>query len=74
MKTDIRMHSDNELSLIVFNDESLYINRRKRRFIEDYIEDHFIFTDDQLEILRNDLADDYNEEIEESFSSIGSLK
>jgi hypothetical protein len=34
-KQDLREHSDQELSLIVFNDEGLYINRHKSFFIED---------------------------------------
>ncbi len=56
-KQDIRHHSENELSLLVFNDEGLYRMRRNSQFIG-FLNDHFIFTDEQLEILEQDLLDE----------------
>jgi len=56
-KIDIRRYSDNELSLIVFNDETYYRCRHNKLFIEAISED-FLFTDAQLEVLIQDLQDD----------------
>jgi hypothetical protein len=57
MKQDIRDFSENELSLLVFNDENLYRMRNRSYFI-DIIQDHFLYTDEQLDILLQDLNDD----------------
>ena len=54
MKTDIRQFSDDELSLIVFNSESLYRQRRRLDFIN-MISKWFIYTNAQLKVLKNDL-------------------
>ena len=59
-RQDLRDYSDNELSLLVFNDEGLYNMRHKRDFIE-FINEYFIYTDDQLEVLKADLEDDRKE-------------
>lgn len=59
-KEDLRNYSDDELSLRVFNDEILYDIRHKRDFIE-VIDDIFIYTEEQLNILKNDLINDLNE-------------
>lgn len=61
MKQDLREHSDNELSLVVFNDEGLYRARHRSWFI-DHLKDLFLFTDTQLEVLEQDLEDDLREE------------
>jgi hypothetical protein len=61
MKTDITMHSDDELSLIVMNDEGLYNERHRRNFINSTIREFFVFTDEQLEVLKQDLIDDLKE-------------
>ncbi len=58
-KQDITEFSDDELSLIVFNDEGLYRMRRNSQLIG-YLKDLFIFTDEQLEVLEQDLKDDEN--------------
>lgn len=57
---DISHFSEHELSLLVFNDESLYQLRRCSDFIE-LLEELFVFTADQLETLKQDLHDDENE-------------
>jgi len=56
-KQDIREHSDQELSLLVFNDEYLYLRRHRSDFIE-LIKEMFIFTDEQLQVLIEDLEGD----------------
>lgn len=56
-KQDLREYSDNELSFIVFNDEGLYLIRHTS-FLEDYLNDIFIFTQGQLNQLKLDLIDD----------------
>ena len=60
-KQDITEYSDDELSLIVFNDECLYKMRRNRKSLIESLEDFFIFTSDQLEVLNNDLDSDEEE-------------
>jgi hypothetical protein len=56
-KQDITLYSDNELSLIVFNDEYFY-NHRHRRDLIPMLQDMFIFTDAQLKVLEEDLEED----------------
>jgi len=60
MKQDLREYSENELSLLVFNDEGLY-KMRDRSCLVETLNDFFIFTDEQLEVLKQDIQDD-NEE------------
>ncbi len=60
-KQDITMYSDNELSLIVFNDEYFY-NHRHRRDLIPLLQDMFIFTDAQLRVLEEDLIIDQDKE------------
>lgn len=57
---DIRHYSVNELSLLVFNDEFLYQWRHTSRLI-DIINDIYIYTDEQLEVLNEDLNQDLDE-------------
>lgn len=59
-KEDLTQYSDQELSLRVFNDEGLYRMRRNSQFIG-FLNDIFIFSDDQLEELENDLRADLEE-------------
>lgn len=61
MKLDITNYSDEELSLIVFNDEILYLSRHNDNFF-DLIDDEFIYTDEQKDVLIQDLSDDKDEE------------
>ena len=58
---DITMYSDDELSMIVFNDEFLYNGRHKSYFIKE-IEEFFIYTPEQLEVLIQDIQDDLEEQ------------
>lgn len=59
-KQDLREYSDNELSLIVFNDEYLYRMRHKEYLFEE-LDEFFLYTQDQLDTLKQDLEDDANE-------------
>ena len=59
-KQDVTMQSDDELSLIVMNDEYLYKGRHRRNFINE-IKEMFTYTDAQLDVLKQDLADDLEE-------------
>lgn len=59
-KQDITGYSENELSLLVFNDEYLYKMRRQRDFLND-IKKMFEYTSEQLEVLKQDLEDDAKE-------------
>lgn len=61
-KQDLTQYSDQELSLLVFNDEGLYRMRHNSQFIG-MLNDLFIFTDEQLEVLEQDLDDDLKEEL-----------
>ena len=60
MKQDLREFSDQELSLWIFNDESLYNMRRYFLNHPKMLSQYFIFTDAQLEVLIQDLTDDLN--------------
>lgn len=63
MKTDITIHSDQELSLWVYNDEWLYKQRLKSRALMfDLCSEVFIFTDDQFETLWNDILEEEENE------------
>jgi hypothetical protein len=57
-KLDISSHSDNELSLIIMNNESFYRLRRDFNRLKDLIDQCFIYTDDQLEELKQTLKED----------------
>lgn len=57
MKKDITMYSDDELSLMVFNDEGLYEIRGSSYFME-FLEDNFEFTADQRAVLEFDLGEE----------------
>ena len=58
---DITHYSDQELSLLFFNDQYFYIERHNRHFLMALIREEFKYTDKQLEILINDLAEDLEE-------------
>lgn len=60
-KQDLTLHSDNELSLVVFNDEGLYRQRNNPR-LEDILEQYFMFTIEQFQVLAQDLQDERNEQ------------
>tara|TARA_R110000765_G_scaffold121431_1_gene217643 strand:- start:523 stop:729 length:207 start_codon:yes stop_codon:yes gene_type:complete len=60
---DIRHYSDQELSLLIFNDEYFYIERRNRPYLMALIKEEFIYTRQQMKELINDLQEDEDEEI-----------
>lgn len=64
-KQDIREYSDQELSLIVMNDEGLY--KMRRSILRDceanrpsILADLFEYTEEQLQVLEQDIKDDLN--------------
>jgi len=65
--TDIRDYSDQELSLLFLNDEGLYrelmraVRREKFDIIKDICDEYFVYSDDQLQ----DLKDTFNDELKE---------
>lgn len=59
-RQDLRSYSENELSLMVFNTEHLYLARRRMNF-SDLLSDCFLYTDEQFDILLIDLELDENE-------------
>lgn len=61
---DLRQYSDDELSLRVFNEEYFYCERNyddKPDYVIALCREEFFFTDDQLEVLKQDLIDDQAE-------------
>ena len=54
---DITRYGENELSLNVFNDEYLYnlAMRGSRDYLIDIINETFIYTDEQMDVLIQDL-------------------
>jgi hypothetical protein len=63
MRKDLRRFSEDELSLMVFNDEYLY-NRRFKGGLRRELESMFYFSAKQYKILKDDIASD-KEEIEQ---------
>lgn len=59
-KTNLTSYSENELSLNVFNEESLY-RVRHTACLMDIIDETFEYTEDQKEVLLKDLAEDLRE-------------
>ena len=55
---DLTNYSDDELSLMVFNDEYFYIERKNEDYLLALCNEEFIFTAEQLAVLKQDLADD----------------
>lgn len=61
-KQDLREYSDNELSLWVFNDESLYRMRRSLLKDQSILNECFEYTSEQLDVLIQDINDDLESE------------
>lgn len=61
-KQDLTDYSDAELSLHVFNDESLYCLRRYPAALAEAISNLFEYTDEQEATLWEDVAADADEE------------
>lgn len=57
-RQDLRDYSDNELSLWIFNDESLYLMRRYFLNHPKMLDQYFIYTTEQLDVLMEDLKID----------------
>jgi hypothetical protein len=57
-KQDLTQYSDNELSLRVFNDEVLYSMRKERKGLKFTLDELFEYTEEQWEILVNDLDEE----------------
>ena len=57
---DLTPHSDAELSLVVFNDEFFYDRRHDRGFTEN-LSEFLVYTEDQMDELKQDLEDDLEE-------------
>ncbi len=60
MRKDLRRFSDDELSLMVFNDEYLY-NRRFKGGLRRELESMFYFSAKQYKVLKADIEDDKKE-------------
>jgi hypothetical protein len=52
---DITRYGENELSLNVFNDEYLYNARLNKSYLIDIINETFIYTDEQMDVLIEDV-------------------
>ena len=55
---DITRYGENELSLHVFNDEYLYNARLNKSYLMALISEEFIYTDEQMDVLIQDLDDE----------------
>ena len=55
---DITRYGENELSLNVFNDEYLYNARLNKSYLMALISEEFIYTDEQMDVLIQDLDED----------------
>lgn len=60
-KTDLTQYSDDELSMLVFNDEGLY-RERHRSYLKELLDECFIYTEAQYETLQEDLEEDLAED------------
>lgn len=55
---DITRYGENELSLNVFNDEYLYNARLNKSYLMALISEEFIYTDEQMDVLIQDLDEE----------------
>lgn len=60
-KSDLTEYSHHELSLLVFNTEYLYKQRRNIKRLIESLNEFYIYTDEQLEVLLQDIAEDLGE-------------
>ena len=61
MKTDITRYNDNELFMLVMNDDHYYCNIDNPKFVLAEVDEEFIYTDKQKEVLINDMEEYYND-------------
>jgi len=59
---NLTMYSDDELSLRVFKDEYFYIERQNRAYLMALVAEEFLYTSEQLEVLKQELIYDINED------------
>ena len=59
--TDLTQYSDQELSLHVFKDEDLYNMIHDMQSLQNILRESFIYTEDQLNILVEDILDEFFE-------------
>jgi hypothetical protein len=55
---NITTYTENELSLLVFNTESLYLLRRNWPALVEALDEQFIYTPAQLQVLNDDVDED----------------
>tara|TARA_R110000772_G_scaffold261619_1_gene380192 strand:- start:82 stop:297 length:216 start_codon:yes stop_codon:yes gene_type:complete len=58
---DITEYSDNELAMQVMNDEHFYIELANPKFVLALVDEEFIYTDKQKEILIDTMREDYED-------------
>ena len=59
---NLTQYTDQELSLIVFNDEYFYIERHNLPYLKALINEEFVYTPEQMHELENDLVEDSENE------------
>jgi hypothetical protein len=64
--TDLTTYTENELSLLVFNTEPLYLLRSNWPALVQALDELFTYTDEQLQVLNDDVDEDLEEEDEET--------
>ena len=62
-KTNLTNYNDDELSLQVFNNEYLYNQRYNVDDLITLLDDYFIYTEDQKDVLIEDIEEDLKEEV-----------
>lgn len=58
---DLTQYSDDELSLVVFNTEDLYLLRHDIDLLLGVLNEAYLYTDIQKDILIQDIEQDYSE-------------
>jgi len=58
---DITEYSDNELAMQVMNDEHFYIELANPKLVLALVDEEFIYTDKQKEILIDTMREDYED-------------
>jgi hypothetical protein len=57
-KSNLKYYGDDELSNWVFNDECMYRMRHNISALRELLDETFLYTDDQWDVLVNDIAED----------------
>ncbi len=57
----ITQYSEQELSLRVFNEEYFYVERKNKEYLIALIDEEFVYTGEQMDVLMQDLLDDAGE-------------